>query len=103
MLGPYALSTVYLQTMHGDRFRVSACDAHLADSYRMRTKHQDDGRTYVEFNRNNSTIMLHRAIMCPPSGKMVDHIDGDGMNCTRTNMRVCSNAQNAWDSGLRNG
>jgi hypothetical protein len=40
------------------------------------------------------TIYLHRFIMEAPSGLVVDHIDGDGLNCTRENLRLCSAAEN---------
>jgi len=32
--------------------------------------------------------------MKPPKGMEVDHKDGDGLNCTRGNMRVCTSSQN---------
>ena len=39
-------------------------------------------------------IFLHRFLMEPPAGMQVDHIDGDGLNCTRANMRLCTLAEN---------
>jgi len=47
----------------------------------------------VIFGRTN--ILLHRFIMDTPPGKQVDHIDGDGLNCTRKNMRECLPKENA--------
>lgn len=37
---------------------------------------------------------LHNVIMQPPDDMFVDHRDGDGLNCTRGNMRYCTFAQN---------
>lgn len=37
---------------------------------------------------------LHIVIMRPPKGFRVDHIDGNGLNCRRANLRVCSHAEN---------
>lgn len=41
-----------------------------------------------------SIIFMHRALMNPPGGMIVDHKDGDGLNCQRSNMRIVSYSQN---------
>lgn len=38
---------------------------------------------------------LHREIMNAPAGMFVDHIDGDSLNNTRANLRVCTPRENA--------
>jgi hypothetical protein len=45
-----------------------------------------------------SKIRLHRAIMNPPHGMTVDHVNSDGLDCRRSNMRVASTSQNAHNS-----
>lgn len=40
------------------------------------------------------TILMHREIMATPGGLVVDHIDGDGLNCQRGNMRNCPQRDN---------
>ncbi len=37
---------------------------------------------------------LHRFIMGAKRGDEVDHLDGDGLNCTRQNLRVCDHYEN---------
>jgi hypothetical protein len=37
---------------------------------------------------------LHRFIMQPPDGVLVDHINGDGLDCRRENMREADHARN---------
>jgi hypothetical protein len=44
--------------------------------------------------KNPKKIMLHRFIMDAPAGFDVDHIDGDPLNNTRANLRVCNRSQN---------
>lgn len=41
-----------------------------------------------------STVLLHRFILNAKSGMYVDHIDHDGLNCQRSNMRLCTHGQN---------
>lgn len=40
-------------------------------------------------------IKMHRQIMNPPSGMMVDHINGDKLDNRRSNLRVCTAAENS--------
>ena len=40
------------------------------------------------------TIPMHRAILCPPIGTFCDHINGNGLDNRRKNLRVCSNSEN---------
>lgn len=49
-----------------------------------------------------STLFLHRAIMEPPEGFVVDHINGDGLDNRRANLRVVTVAQNNMNSRVRN-
>lgn len=44
-------------------------------------------------------LHLHREIMNPHDGTLVDHADGDGLNCTRANMRLASQAENTRNRG----
>lgn len=39
------------------------------------------------------TLYLHRFILGEPDSH-VDHIDGDGLNCRRSNLRTCTPSQN---------
>lgn len=40
---------------------------------------------------------MHRLIMRPPNGHQVDHVDGDGLNNRRSNLRICTNTENQWN------
>lgn len=41
-----------------------------------------------------TAVRLHREIMRPPSGSVVDHIDGNPLNNCRSNLRVVSRQEN---------
>jgi hypothetical protein len=43
------------------------------------------------------TVYLHRFILGLPDGIHVDHIDGDTLNCVKSNLRFASNRQNVWN------
>lgn len=51
---------------------------------------------YATRHKSNpsKTEYMHRVIMNPPKGMDIDHIDGDGLNNQRNNLRICTHAQN---------
>ena len=55
---------------------------------------------YINNKRRYCHIYLHRLIMRPPIGMEVDHINHDGLDCRRTNMRICSKIQNLHNSRI---
>lgn len=43
---------------------------------------------------NRRHIYMHREILNAPDGVEVDHVDGNGLNNTRKNLRLCTRSQN---------
>lgn len=41
-------------------------------------------------------IYMHREIMAAPSGLQVDHINFDGLDNRRDNLRLCTRSENSW-------
>lgn len=41
--------------------------------------------------------LLHRLIMKPPAHLIVDHRDHNILNCHKSNLRVCTHAENSWN------
>lgn len=64
------------------------------------------GKLYAQ-ETGSRGIMLHRFILglpkTPGRDDKVDHKDGDGLNCRRSNLRVVTNAQNIINSASRGG
>ena len=62
--------------------------------------HKDPHRGVFYVKRNTyengkqRAIHLHRFIMDAPKGKVVDHINGDGRDNRKENLRICTNAEN---------
>lgn len=48
----------------------------------------------VRLGGRNVTVILHRILINPPQGMEVDHIDGDGLNNRRSNLRLTTHSEN---------
>lgn len=62
--------------------------------YAERTETKDDG--------SKKGIPMHRFIMDVPPGLQVDHVDRDGLNNQRTNLRCASHRQNSQNRKVKN-
>lgn len=69
-------------------------DVHLVCEYKWRVQKTGDLR-YASTNIGGQLIFMHRLLMNVSNTSMtVDHIDGNGLNNSRSNMRICSHAEN---------
>lgn len=49
---------------------------------------------YAKSKSNNKTIYLHRVIMDPPDGMVIDHINHDVLDNRKENLRICTQQKN---------
>ncbi len=53
-------------------------------------KKSSSGVFYAATTKNYKTVFMHRVILNPTENLQVDHIDGNGLNNTRANLRICT-------------
>lgn len=61
--------------------------------------HKKRGKWRAIARTGGATLYMHRLIARPPNGRVVDHVDGDGLNNTRENLRICTGSQNLCNRG----
>lgn len=77
--------------------RLDECDQHLLEGVKWTPDRRANGLFYAHRKPRGQKIYLHRLIMQPPAGSMVDHIDRDGLNNIRANLRIVTAAINQWN------
>jgi len=100
----------YIPLTRGLYAIVDAEDYEKLSKYKWHAR-VDEGRRTVYAARNvsyhkngrrhNRAILMHREIMNPPEGMVVDHINGNGINNRRCNMRVCTQFENTHNNRPR--
>lgn len=73
-------------------------DAHLA-AHKWSYLRGRNGNGYAVRSHAGRFLYLHREVIGAPPGAIVDHRDGDGLNCRRENLRLASHAQNLANRG----
>jgi len=56
---------------------------------------------YAKRDERGKTVLMHQLILNPPVGTESDHINGDGLDNRRSNLRLCTHAQNQMNSRKR--
>ena len=82
----------YIALTQGKFAIVDAADYDALSKYKWHLV--APGKLYAGRKEGGKTIYMHRQIMQPPPGMLVDHINGNGLDDRRANMRICTNQQN---------
>jgi hypothetical protein len=54
-------------------------------------------QTWQRTNGRYTTKMMHRLILGATRGSVIDHINGNGLDNRRSNLRFCSFSENQWN------
>lgn len=93
------MSSVRLALSNGHVTLIDALDLPRVQQYHWSAyRHRDTW--YVRRDGVAPPLYLHRFLLDAPSGMEVDHINGNGLDNTRDNLRLCTHAQNLQNQRL---
>lgn len=80
---------------------IDAADAHLLANRTWRAYKSARDRTFYarahtsRTRKKKITLLLHRVIIGAQAGEIVDHVNGDGLDNRRCNLRLCTPFESA--------
>lgn len=87
--------TVTIPLSRGQVAIVDDMDARLAaHSWSAHPCNRGTGGFYAARSERGTTVYMHRVILGAPKGLLVDHINGDGLDNRRANLRLATHSQN---------
>ena len=107
MKGSTYVDTVSVPLSKGKVALIDQEDAPLITAYWWHAVLVPSGKIYAARHfilgddKTTLAVLMHRLIMEAPHGMQVDHIDGDGLNNRRENLRLATPSQNrCWKPAL---
>jgi len=96
----------YVTLTRGYEAIIDASDVPLVEGFNWSVCSRKDRHTVYAVRHERSDpkirkIRMHRAIMGDPDGFQIDHIDSDGLNNRRSNLRLATHAENARNGRIR--
>jgi hypothetical protein len=96
----------YITLTQGYEAVIDTADVPLLEGWNWQAG-VDENTVYAMRNaRSNGRwrkIQMHRVLLNDPDGLVVDHIDGDGLNNRRANLRAVTTQQNAFNQRAAKG
>lgn len=86
----------YVELTRGEVAFISECDVETVAAYSWCCDPRKNQK-YAKAGINKRIVYLHR-LLVGQEGFVVDHIDGNGLNNCRDNLRVATPSQNNWNS-----
>jgi len=90
---PHSDSTRYIPLTQGKFAIVDVDDYDKLAKYKWHCR-KAKNLFYAFRSEGRKIVAMHRQIMNAPKGLVVDHIDSNGLNNRKSNLRLCTQAQN---------
>lgn len=94
----------YIELTRGYVATIDPSDVKLVEGYNWTAMVEKNTAYAYRAERRGGKrfiVRMHRMLTEAPSGMDVDHIDGDGLNNRRCNLRVCTESENSRNQRIR--
>ena len=81
-----------------DKTLVDDNDFELCNKYNWRIRKNNGRTTYTNAIVNGQQVLMHRLIMSAKKGQIVDHINRNGLDNRRCNLRFVTKSENSMNS-----
>jgi hypothetical protein len=87
---------IYLSGKNGiNKFTIINCDDYeIVSRYKWWVIKKKNGKEYATSRIDGNLVRLHRFLLKPKKNYIIDHINGDGLDNRRINLRICSDVEN---------
>lgn len=94
----YAMKKIYLANNKGTVF-IDDEDFNYLSTLKWHAQHTWNNRLYAVTSLGGKKVQMHRIVLGTPAGKFTDHINGNGLDNRRANLRLATISQNKANSG----
>lgn len=94
--------TKEIQLTQGKVTLVDDEDYEWLSQWKWCAKDGRNGNFYAFRASKNKSTYMHRLILDTPKGKVTDHINGNGLDNRRINLRICSYRENSHNKNRAN-
>lgn len=88
------LKGIMLIQVKNDFIQIDDNDYELIKNFKWNILEVTPNNKYATTYIERKLVLMHRLLMGFPKGKEIDHIDGNGLNNSRSNLRICSHKDN---------
>lgn len=85
----------YVELSQGNVSVIDAADAAFISQWNWQTWQSGSGKLYAGRRFGQKTVRLHQLLLPSKPGYVVDHVDGDGLNNRRSNLRYATARDNS--------
>ena len=101
-LGGFTLGKIMSKQIQLSKGKIAIVDDDVfstASKIKWNAHKGHKNKWYAVTKIQGKSIFLHNFVMLPPKGFVVDHINGDGLDNRRENLRIASYSQNSANRG----
>jgi hypothetical protein len=91
----FILTDDYVKIILSNEIDIAYASLEDYDKISQYEWHKTTDGKYVEGSVKGKTITMHRFIMNPDNDKVIDHYNGNGFDNRRSNLTICTRAENA--------